>query len=388
MTGRAWLDDLPAELAGQKLIMQRLLEVCEADERIRWLAIGCSLGRGAADRLSDLDMALGVRDEDFDEALGDIRAAVDKLADLVDSYHHLLPEVTGPHERIFAQYADRCQLDLVVFPASQQIGNGPSIVVLYDPDDRIVVSSEPTPVTPEQVREWAFRGWCALADTGKYLRRRSAWEALDRLHEARSLWWQLWALAHDVRDSRYGIVSILDFAPDQVPATAGATVPRLDLAELTAAAQLVASLLASVGSCLPAEYREVLPDPMASYITADLQALTGSECGESWAPDDCTLPTEERPLRAAEFGELFGGAVLTVDRPEATRLQLGLRGGAQTASRTAGLLAAETECCSFFAFALTVANDSMTLDITVPEARTAILDALARQATATVATAG
>ena len=39
-------------------------------------------------------------------------------------------------------------------------------------------------VTGEQVREWAFLGWCALIDADKYLRRGSLWEA-DGLHEAR-----------------------------------------------------------------------------------------------------------------------------------------------------------------------------------------------------------
>ncbi len=383
MTGRGWINDLPDEMAGQKAIMLRLLDACEADARVRWLAVGCSVGRGAGDPLSDLDMALGVRDEDFDAAITDIRAVVDGLADLVDSYHHLLPERTGPHERIFAQYADRCQLDLVVFPASADIGTGPSIVMLYDADDVIVVRTERPPVTPEQVREWAFRGWCCLADVGKYLRRGSAWEALAQLHEARNCWWQLWAVAHDVRDSRYGIISILDFAPGIVPAEAAGTVPRLDLAELTSSAQKVAALLGDVGAYLAPEYLAVLPDPMAAYITADLQSLTAaSGAGESWAPADCTLPTAERPIRAAEFSDMFSRDVLTVDRPELSRLRLGLRRGPETASRAAALTTAETECCSFFTFTLTVANDSLYLDVGVPESRAEILDALADQAAA------
>jgi hypothetical protein len=386
VTGRAWIDELPDEIAGQKAIMRRLLEACAADERIRWLVVGCSVGRGAADALSDLDMALGVRDEDFDAAIGDIRAASGSLGDLVDSYHHLLAGVPEPHERIFAQYADRCQLDLVVFPASTDIGNGPGIVVLYDADDAIVVRPERPAATPEQVREWAFRGWCALADAGKYLRRGSAWEALAQLTEARNMWWQLWAAAHEVPDSRYGIVSILDFAPGQVPAAAAATVPRLALAELTGAAQRMAGLLGGIGEYLAPEYRAVLPDPMAAYITADLQALTlPADARESWAPADCTLPTTGRPVRTAEFSELFGQAVLTVDRTAPGRLRLGLRPGRETAGQVAALTAAETECCSFFTFTLAVASDSLVLDIGVPAERTDILDALARQASAAAA---
>jgi hypothetical protein len=276
MTGDAWIDQLPAELAGQKAIMRQLLAVCRSDNRVRWLAIGCSLGRGAADPLSDLDMALGVRDEDYDAVIGDIRAAVAGLADLVDSYHHLLPEVAGRHERIFAQYADRCQLDLVVFPASRQIGQAPNAVVLYDPDDQIVVSCEAPAVSPEQIREWAFRGWCALADLGKYLRRQSPWEALERLHEARAELWRLWAVAHDVPYAQYGVTSVLDYSPDDVPADMAATVADLDPGRLLAAALEVARGLREIGADLPADRRAALPDPMAAYITRDLSALAAA----------------------------------------------------------------------------------------------------------------
>src|SRR5215471_4710558 len=145
--GRQWIEELPAELSGQRALLRGMLRACESDDRFRWLAVACSVGRGAADRLSDLDMALGVADDHFAAALADVRAVVDSLGDLVESYHHALPEVATAHERIFAQYADRCQLDLVVFPATQDIGQVRDVVVLYDQDDRIVVSFEQQPVT-------------------------------------------------------------------------------------------------------------------------------------------------------------------------------------------------------------------------------------------------
>jgi hypothetical protein len=106
--------------------------------------------------------------------------------------------------------------------------------------------------------------------------------------------------------------------------------------------------------------------------------MTGAS--ESWAPADCTLPSAERPLRAAEFAALLGGAVLSSERPETGRLRLRLRRSREIASQAAELAAAETECCSFFTFTLTVASDSLLLDIVVPAARASILDALARQA--------
>src|SRR6266699_6619162 len=269
-SGLDWIDDLPPELAAQRALLRGLLAWCEGDDRIRWLVIGCSLARGAADHLSDLDMAMGIRDEDFEVARPDLRRAVNSLGELVESYHHQLPAVTQAHERIFAQFADRSQVDLVLFPASVPGGSGPHVVVLYDPDDQVVIPGEAKPVTPGQVREWAFGGWCALADLGKYLRRGSTWEALARLNEARTQLWQPWAVSLGVPDPQYGLTSILDFAPGQVPASFEGTVADLDPGRLRDAARRVAILLNEVGIRLPDDQRAVLPSAMARYITADL----------------------------------------------------------------------------------------------------------------------
>lgn len=103
---------------------------------------------------------------------------------------------------------------------------------------------------------------------------------------------------------------------------------------------------------------------------------------ESWAPADCTLPTAARPLRAAEFSDLFRDAVTAAERLEPGLLRLTLRRERQVAAQAAALAAAETECCSFFTFTLTVGSDSLLLDVTVPPARVSILDALAEQARA------
>jgi hypothetical protein len=271
--GLDWIRQLPAELAGQRAMLEGLLELCEADDNIRWLVIGCSLARGAGDSLSDLDVAIGVRDEEFPVITQEIRRAVGRLGDLVDSFHHQIPSVTGTHERIFAQYADRRQLDLVVFPASA-FGGVPGAVILYDPDILLSTSAERRPVTPGQVREWAFRGWCALADLGKYLRRQSTWEALDRLHEARGQLWQLAAAGGGVPDPQYGLTSILDFAPGHIPAGIEATVSDLDPARLLSAAQRLAALLIETGQRLPDDQRIVLPDAMARYVTEDLSAVS------------------------------------------------------------------------------------------------------------------
>jgi hypothetical protein len=207
--GLDWIDDLPSELAAQRGLLRGLLALCNADDRISWLVIGCSLARGAGDRLSDLDMAMGIRDEDFEAARPDLRRAVDGLGELVESYYHQLPGLTQAHERIFAQFADRSQVDLVLFPASVPGGAVPDVVVLYDPDDRLVTAAERKPVTSGQIREWAFEG----------------------------------------------------------------TVADLDPGRLLDAARRVAALLHEAGERLPDDQRAVLPGAMARYITADLEQI-------------------------------------------------------------------------------------------------------------------
>jgi hypothetical protein len=282
--GRAWVAGLPAELDGQRAILSRLLDYCAADPRVSWLVIGCSLGRAAADRLSDLDLGAGVAAADFDAARADLRRAVDALGDLVESFEHQYPGATGTRSRIFAQYADRCQVDLVVMPDSADAGAVPNVVVLHDPAGRVTIRDTSAPVTPQQVREWAFLGWCALADLGKYLRRGSPWEALARLEEARAELWKLRAAAGGVAQPQYGLTSILDFAPGRVPAEMAVTVAGLQPAALLAAALEVARLLSDAGAGLGPPLRAALPAAMARYITADLAGLAGLAAGET-GPD-------------------------------------------------------------------------------------------------------
>jgi hypothetical protein len=93
-------------------------------------------------------------------------------------------------------------------------------------------------------------------------------------------------------------------------------------------------------------------------------------------PDSCTLPTAERPLRAADFDSFFAGSVRAVQRPEPTRLRLELEPGRQAAARAAELAAAEASCCSFFTFILTVTGQGLTMDIAVPAPHIGVLDAL------------
>ena len=110
-----------------------------------------------------------------------------------------------------------------------------------------------------------------------------------------------------------------------------------------------------------------------------------------WAGTDaCTLPTAQRPLRLAEFDDLFTTCLRSVDRLAETSSRLVLHPGADTdrsgsaqdlAVKVKELADAETACCSFFAFGVTALDDpsatpTVNLDIAVPAAYVGVLDAL------------
>jgi hypothetical protein len=100
-----------------------------------------------------------------------------------------------------------------------------------------------------------------------------------------------------------------------------------------------------------------------------------------WARSACTLPTEERPLRVAEFDELFATALRSLDRPAPDRVVMVMDAG--VAGRAADLLVRESQCCSFFTFGLAPSADALRLTIEVPATYVPVLDALtARAATA------
>ena len=94
------------------------------------------------------------------------------------------------------------------------------------------------------------------------------------------------------------------------------------------------------------------------------------------APEPCTLPTVERPMRVAEFDRLFAQALAAVEwlSPQAARIIL--PPSPEIAAEAADLVVRETECCSFFTFSVTATGGRVHLDVTVPESQTPVLTAL------------
>ena len=98
-----------------------------------------------------------------------------------------------------------------------------------------------------------------------------------------------------------------------------------------------------------------------------------------WVPSTCTLPTPARPLRVAEFDELFTHAV-RAERVAPGELRFAFPASPELAGTAAALTARETGCCSFFTFTLTLSAGELTLGVSVGQAHTEVLDALAARA--------
>jgi hypothetical protein len=269
-TGHRWIDALPAELARQRRVLRRLLAFCEGEEDARWLAVSCSLARGAADAWSDVDAGLGVRDGRV-AALTD--AVLKHLADNAEIVDVLRQDFGPPDKRglrSFVQFADGAQLDLVLLPADSRPGRAPDEVVLCDKDGRLAEGFSPSAdtVTAEQIREWAFLGWIALADAAKYLNRGSLWEAHNRLHEARDRVWALWAAAKSARYPVFGLSQVLDRDPGDLPPGIEHTTADLDPARLRAALRACVAVLDETSREAATLYGADRPTAMAEYVSA------------------------------------------------------------------------------------------------------------------------
>jgi hypothetical protein len=263
----AWLDQLPLELGAQRRLLGRLLAWCRQDDDVRWLTIGCSFERGNADRLSDVDVAMGVKEEHFEEALGRVRHVMGTVGDLVESFDYLIPH-SSPLRRFFAQYSDRTQIDLTL--GFDPLVHIPRSVVLYDPEHAVhVVGDEVLAPKPDEVRLWACQGWEALVNVGKYLRRSSFWEALGQLDEARANLFRLWALAEKVPQACYGVTAIIDGGATMPPGI-DESLPGAGLTGLLGAARYLAEELTELQRRLGRNESYQLPDAFADFVVADL----------------------------------------------------------------------------------------------------------------------
>ncbi|MDP9319995.1 MAG: aminoglycoside 6-adenylyltransferase [Chloroflexota bacterium] len=243
-----WLLGLPNELALQRAVMRGLIEQAKANDRIRVVVVGCSIGRGNADALSDVDAYVGVADDgDWRTSLPAIDAGLPKIGPILDLHHQFLSDAKrADYRHTFIQYEDGVQVDLVVSPAFAHRAPDREWVVLYDPDGRVSGAPEQRDPTGDQVRTWMFGGLGRLSAAAKYLTRGSLWEAHASLEAARGDVWRLWAVAINAPDPQYGLTAVLDTSNPRLPAGIERTIAPLDRTKLQDASISCLDLLTSL----------------------------------------------------------------------------------------------------------------------------------------------
>ena len=257
-SNRSWLAALSTDLTRQRRSLQCLLEFCEESSLATSLSVGCSLGRNAADALSDVDAAIGVLAPCGTAGVEQVRGVERAIIDLLPTIGTLvdvLRQETASHDfvirRVFAQFEDRLQLDLAVV-AEAEVRRGdaaPDFVPLYwSEDPETAVGPSAIEVSREQLQDWSFLGWRALLDADKYLQRGSLWEAHQRLHEARDRIWALWAAANGATYPWHGLSQVLDQDPCRLPAGIDQTVAGLESDDLRRAVMAAADLLEHASS--------------------------------------------------------------------------------------------------------------------------------------------
>lgn len=102
----------------------------------------------------------------------------------------------------------------------------------------------------------------------------------------------------------------------------------------------------------------------------------------SWADSAaCTLPTSERPLRLAEFDDLFATALRSLVPTGSTSVRMELSGDAELAEQTGQLAESESACCSFFTFNVVPLDAGrVALDVQVPASHVDVLNGLVGRA--------
>jgi hypothetical protein len=275
--GIAWLAGMPDAVARQRALLERLLAALGSEPALTGLTVGCSLARGAGDEWSDIDAGLAVDADAWPGVVGralDVVRAVGEVVDLLDQPWSFGEHGTARH--VFTQYADGTQLSLVVAPGAWWAGHAPGDVVLRDTDGTLAAERRPPSLTAsaDDVREWAFWGWIALADLVKYVARGSAWEALGRLTEARQQVWRLWAVARGVPYPAFGMTAVLDEPAAGLPPGIDDTVAGLGLRDLLAAARRLADLLDDVSARAATAVTSVaLPAGMAAHVRGMLATV-------------------------------------------------------------------------------------------------------------------
>ena len=275
-----WLRSLPTVLSRQRAVIGRLLEHARSDERVRLFVVGCSIGRGAADKFSDVDTLVGVRERTFDDMVRSSTELVRAGGEVLDMFQQIIAP-TSPDERrsqhTYAHYMDGVELDLALAIARETQQPRPDWVVLYDPDETVRGEALSKAASTDDVRAWGFNCLVRLHACTKYLTRGSLWEAHLMLERARADYWSVWATSETVADPMYGLTAVLDDPRMPMPADIAQTVALLDRSALAHAALALLDLLLAARPGAEAALSETptAPAPLATHVRAELRKLSG-----------------------------------------------------------------------------------------------------------------
>jgi hypothetical protein len=271
----AWLDELPPELGTHVMILRRMLGETESDSRLRALQVQGSIGRGTGDRLSDLDVGLVVVDDAWPAITDEMPAFVRKLGDIVDDHYSFLPTAETPEVfRVWAQFPDGIQLDLLLLPATRLLGSGPDGRTLMDRDGRLLRTDHPMRLSdPTAIATWAFLAWQNLTEVAKYLDRGLAVAAAEWLSSARQETISCWAAANGVEYAEFTDVAAARLGIS-VPWPEGLehAYPLPEHAAVLAAAVALAEVQARADAML-ARSLGIPPRPLAGWVRARLERL-------------------------------------------------------------------------------------------------------------------
>lgn len=244
--------------------------VVSRDNRWRFLEVGCSLGAGGGDELSDIDAGLGYDGIDGADLCDAARAFAGHVGVPVDFVVHRMVGWPADVCRLVAEYEDGLQLDLVLTPAVRRSGMPDRSFAVVDKDRRLTVVVTPPARLPPSgavAREWVVLGWWAIATADKYVRRRSTFEAVHAIDEARTHALRLWAAGRGVPYAAFGLTSLLDFPPCELPSELAATyaVPG-DVDDVAAANRATADLLAGASASASVMLGTDVRSPLATAV--------------------------------------------------------------------------------------------------------------------------
>jgi len=144
-------------------------------------------------------------------------------------------------------------------------------------------------------REWTMMAWWWLSDVAKYLERGSLFEAAERIALVRQEALKLYAAARDVPYPLFGLTSLLDYEPFEVPQNLAGTYPvPTDRISVAAAARCVAALLAQCSHSAATHLGYDLSTPWETTARQHLETAIHSRHGRPFNRPGAVPGTPDR----------------------------------------------------------------------------------------------